>query len=350
MIGPEHIMEFIFSRRPLTHVLYWLVFFGFSCLYGIGQQEPFLVSVFLELIYLPVQIIASYVFIYCQLPLVHKKKYLLFLLSLILSGYIFYVLVHVNFDYGFGTYLITGHQTHSVLNILTDGTYILRYLADIYMVVFLTAGIKLSKDQIENRRLLESIESEKLKSEYNLLQSKIQPDFVLKALKCIQQSSITDIESTPNIISNLSDVLDYNLYQSQKAEISLEEEIKACYTYILLNLKSADSPGIVEIINDHQSKKVVVPLSILHVIDSFMNLLPLTDVSHSLFRIRSSETEIHIYLKFTIEQKRLNMTAPMTLPKPQNISLLRLHYPGQYTTEINHDETSIFMNLKLKGI
>lgn len=341
----DHILDYLFEHRVLTHVLYWLVFFLFSCFYGLGQGEPFLVSVFLEFVFLPIQIMASYVFMYFQIPLIAKKKYLAFICSIFIFGYIFYVLLHINNDYGLGTYLISGHQQHSFLEILMDGTYVTRFLADVYLVVFLTTGIKLIKNQIENKRLLESIQAEKIKSEYNLLQSKIQPTFLMNALQHIQKKSKTDIESTPETIAQLSEVLDYSLYQSRQEKIPIAKEIEACITYLSLFQKSSDYKKSFVITHDGTSQLSIVPLTLIHYVDAILQAIDFK-------AIQDFEANFIQDLKgvdFTIQYK--NEHPEMTgFPLPQkqiDASLLQVHYEHNYSIEIkNKSVTSIQLKLQ----
>jgi len=341
----EHILNYLFEHRVLTHILYWVLFFIFSCLYGLGQGEPLLVSVILELNFLPIQIVASYVFIYFQIPLLANKKYVLFILYLILFGYAFNVLLHINNDHGIGRFLISGHQQHPFPEIFTKG-FNIRYLVDIYLVVFLTTGIKLIKNQNENRQLIESIKAEKIKSEYNLLQSKVQPEFLMNALQYIQEKSKIDIDSTPETIAQLSEVLDYSLYQSRQDKIAIEKEIDACKTYLSLFQKSSQYEQAFTINQEGVSAKTVVPLTLVHYLDTIVQHIRFDSIEDFTVTFIQGDSGVDLIIKF----KHIKDDKP-SFQLAQHIfnsSLLQLHYDENYNIELlNKSVTSIQLKINL---
>ena len=230
----NNIIDYILTHRVVAHVLYWLALFFGALVYGQGMGEMWVVSVIFELIHLPFQIVATYVFIYWQLPLLYKKKYWVFGLLFLFIAYIFVGFIHINNDYGIGTMLSSWHKPHNLIEILTLPTFYLRYFVDLYVVVFITTIVKLIKDHFESRSLLEHLKTEKTKSEYVLLQRQVQPQFLLRSVGMIRDLSVSSPEKVPDLISSLADLLSYNLYQSKDKRVSIDHAFEKMKTYAVL--------------------------------------------------------------------------------------------------------------------
>jgi two-component system, LytTR family, sensor kinase len=84
---------------------------------------------------------------------------------------------------------------------------------------------KKKKDADEaNRRRLEA--------ELALLKSQINPHFLLNTLNNLYAIALTDPEKTPNALLKLSDMVKFILYDCQKTNITLEEDIDFISNYI----------------------------------------------------------------------------------------------------------------------
>ena len=228
------IMNYVLARRPLMHILYWLAVYGFLTIYSLGFGRPVKVSFFVILIDLPIQIIATYFLLYLQLPLLLKRRYILFIVYTLLLSYVFYLGVHFNNDYGIGTYLISWHKPHTVSEILLSGEFIMRNLVDIYIVVLITAIIKYIKNFLDSRGRIEILEAELADVQYQSLLGKIDPQLILDSLDRIILKSEEDSKELPQIIANLSEVLDGVLYKTRNEHHSLRLEIEQVKLYVHL--------------------------------------------------------------------------------------------------------------------
>ena len=268
-MGYSKILDQILNNRPVSHILYWIATVVISISYGIGYGEPIELAIILEKIALPIQIIATYIFIYIQLPLLYRKKYWVFFISFLIFSYIFHILMHVSNDLWFGKDVISYHTNHTFEQILQSGEYYLTYSVDIYLVVFITAGIKLIKDNLENKKKFEILEAEKAKKEYQYLQSRIQPEFLLNTLQLIENQSTTNNTLAAESIADLSEVLDYSLYKSDKSEISVSAEfrqMKLLAKLLVFNLETIENIHTTE--SNLLDTIKVKPMSLTKIIES----------------------------------------------------------------------------------
>lgn len=274
MIFYSKILDLILKHRVLSHLLYWVAIIVVSITYGIGYGEPLELAIILEKISIPIQILATYLFLYIQLPLLYVKRYLTFFISFLVSSYIFHVLLHINNDLFFGKKVISYHTNHTLQEILRSTEYYLTYMVDIYMVVFVTAGIKLIKDNLKNKEELEKISSEKAKKEYQYLQSRLQPEFLLNTLNLIEKQSKNNNELAAQSIADLSEVLDYNLYKSDETEVPIMVEyrqIELMTKLIVSNSENIEKLNITQ--NNLNTNIKVKPMSITKVMDHILNQL-----------------------------------------------------------------------------
>ncbi len=227
-------LNYLLTHRRLAHVLYWIAAFVFMALYGLGYGQPLTVSFFVIMVDFPVQILATYLFLYVQLPWLFEKSYVLFTLSVFAFGYLLYLAVHFNYDFGIGTYLISWHKPHTVAEILTSGEFLFRNIVDIYIVVFITAIIKYVKDYWASKSRIEQLETEVAQVQYNSVVGQIQPQLILDSLDVIIEKSGNKSPDAPQVIAHLSDVLDGVLYKTTTTHHTITAEITQLESYLQL--------------------------------------------------------------------------------------------------------------------
>lgn len=227
-------IDYILKTTRLKHFIYWLGILLFNIIYGFGYGQSLVVTLIISAMSLPITIAAYYLFMYKQLPLIQKRKYVMFTLSFSLMAFLFAILNHLNEDYGLGTFLVSWHRPHEVIDILTSAEFTFNYIINIYSIVFLTAGFKLAKEQFDNKSVLAQLEAEKTQAEYKYLQANLQPSLLMGSVNEIRKRSMTNIDEVPRLIESLSSLLDYTLYKSNETRSLIVPEIDQVRTYIYL--------------------------------------------------------------------------------------------------------------------
>ena len=227
-------LNYLLTHRRLSHVLYWIGALVFMAVYGLGYGQPLLVSFYVIMVDFPVQIAATYLFLYVQLPWLFKKRYVLFAITFIVFAFLLYLVVHFNYDFGIGTYLISWHKPHTAQEILTSGEFFFRNTVDIYIVVFITAIIKYVKDYWASKSRIEQLQTEVAQVQYNSVVGQIQPHLILDTLDRIIEKSSNKSKDTPQVIANLSDVLDGVLYKTRTTHHTVSAEIAQLESYLQL--------------------------------------------------------------------------------------------------------------------
>ncbi len=104
------------------------------------------------------------------------------------------------------------------------------------MLLHLTASTLL-RIYVEWRKVDEHqrrIENEKKQAEYNFMKAQLNPHFLFNSLNAIFALAISKSEHTSDAVMNLSELMRYMIYDSDRAAIRLEDELRYIENYISL--------------------------------------------------------------------------------------------------------------------
>ena len=278
--------EFIFSGRPVQrlyrHLLFWLVFlihFIIQNLITGGNvhealnSRSLVDSAFNALFFFPAYILSVYVFIKILLPLYFfRHRYVLFLL--LVAGLILFNFIACYFSGALYLHLIL--QTPFDKITFSDNRYnaIVNGLFLPVVILGITGGIKLAKNWYLEQKETERLAREKITKELQLLKNQLHPRFLFYSLHTVTRH----IESQPllaaNLILQLSDLLSYILYESDREWVLLDKEIEIIKSYLELQKKSSSSKLDTEInISGDTSRRYISPLLLLSFIENAFDFL-----------------------------------------------------------------------------
>tara|TARA_R110002020_G_scaffold198989_2_gene400392 strand:- start:206 stop:1282 length:1077 start_codon:yes stop_codon:yes gene_type:complete len=225
------------GKKVLLHSLFWIAvllfytfFFGLE---GTTFRTVFCFSAFL----LPVTICTTYTFIYKLIPeYLLMKKYTFFVLytiyTLIISG--FFIILSAFY----GLVFLSGMQWKEGLPISKS---ILFISIAVYLIVILACAYTLLKQNYKTSSKNEELKNAILESQLRLkeqqlqyLKMQIHPHFLFNTLNTLYGFALQQHDKTPDLILKLSNLLDYILYQTQKAQVPLQQEIDHILDYIAL--------------------------------------------------------------------------------------------------------------------
>lgn len=340
MAAFQTIINYIKQRRTLAHLLYWIGVILYIIVYSFGYNQPVGISFYIILVFLPVQILASYTFLYYQIPLLFKKKYLSFFFTFLPLAYLFYLIVHFNYDFGVGTRLISWHKPHTVSEIFTSLEDFFRLSIDIYIVVFVTAIIKFVKDYWASKSRMELLHAEVAQVQYNSLVAKIEPQLVLDTLDLIIDSSEKESKNTPEIIASMSEVLDGVLYKSRTGIHSIKKEVDHLEQY--LNLLSKVYPSIKQASFEkvlHDGQKNIKALGLQKVI-AYLFKSAKTQLSGAIWETLIMEQKDQLIVQISISE--LNKR---NLELPELNTIINTHFEEDFNYDILENEDEYVVKL-----
>lgn len=153
-----------------------------------------------------------------------RKKFLLYLLSLVGVTLLFFVLQ----DYArsfFTTPIMPGQNDFRPVRF---GPGLFMFL----LVTTLSTGIRITEELFKSEQRNKAIENDKLNAELSSLKSQINPHFLFNALNTIYSLTITESSKASEAVVNLSKLMRYVIQDSQGNTVPLKEEINHLEDFI----------------------------------------------------------------------------------------------------------------------
>lgn len=252
--------------RIIAHMLFWLAYWLYhSLIYGSYEQD-YLAQFKWESFYLPVKVAATYFTLYVLLPRYFlNRKYIGFALILGAS-LLFAAFMQRILDYA----IVYRVMDPSLLEEpFFSATPILKIIIGIYPVVALAAFIKLGKHWYERDRLARELEKDKLEAELKFLKAQIHPHFLFNTLNNLYALTLKGSEQAKEVVLKLSDLLSYMLYDGNKRQVNLDEELDVIETYLTLEkIRYGDRLKISYTVNGNTGDKQIPPMLVIPFVEN----------------------------------------------------------------------------------
>lgn len=228
------------GKRILLHSLFWLVVLLFFTFFFGFEGASFKTIITFSAFFLPVTMGTTYVFIYKLIPdYLILKKHLKFFLYSVAAFLISASYITLSAFYGLILTLGYGYQenfplTKSLIYILIS-VYLVVAIASAFSLLKYNYSASAKNEELKNRILEAQLKLKEQELQY--LKMQIHPHFLFNTLNTIYGLSLTNNKSTPEMILQLSELLDYILYQTKKPLVKLEDEINHIRNYIDLERK-----------------------------------------------------------------------------------------------------------------
>ena len=174
---------------------------------------------------------AYYTLRHYQLPkLYNQKKWLLFGVSLLITSVGFYVIWRVA---GILWMDDLYYRNTRDLPFWSAAQYLVQTV-QFYSPAIALLAIDTYNDRQREKLRLEQLEKEKLATELKFLKAQINPHFLFNTLNNLYSFVVNQSPKAPDIILQLSGKIDYVLYQSQKNNVPLREELNCIENFLKL--------------------------------------------------------------------------------------------------------------------
>lgn len=208
----------------------------FYALLSMSGADPWGYQMILYLAPLPMQVMATYFLVYYQLPrLLMRKRYVLFLLSVMASFYALPMMARLCTIYVVEPLTRVGFEQEPVSEVLTDLVYLIsNYFPVVYVYPFLLLALKAIKDRYQEMHRSAVLEKEKAENELKFLKAQIHPHFLFNTLNSLYALTLTKSDLAPEVVLKLSELLDYMLYQTTEKRVPIAKEVKLMQNYLEL--------------------------------------------------------------------------------------------------------------------
>lgn len=226
------------TRQTLSfQLLFWTALFVFGTvrIYGEYDGEISKEMIIYNFCHWIFQIVgANFIYFFLIRCFFDRKKYLEFSVYLILCLYTISVINRFFIVY-IAEPLFTSEDKDSLLDIFTDIPYLLlHYTFPIISGAFIFISVMFIIRYKDEKEHTVQLQKEKTELELQSLKSQLNPHFLFNTLNNIYSLSISHSDKTSQSISQLSDMLDYILYNGQKKWVRISDEMDIIKHYIAL--------------------------------------------------------------------------------------------------------------------
>jgi LytS/YehU family sensor histidine kinase len=198
-----------------------------------------------------------------------------------------------------------------------------------------------------------NLEKEKLEAELKFLKSQIHPHFLFNTLNNLYALTLKKSDKAPEMVIQLSNLLEYTLYSGKETEVGLNEELKQIRGYIdLEKLRFGDRLKITTDIEGNVDRLMIAPLLLLPFVENSFKHGASTDLKTPFIDINVIVKDN--LLRFSIRNSKGNESEKSEGYK-EGIGLknvkrrLELLYPRKHSLEIveEHDTFSVGLTVEL---
>ena len=342
------ILRTITRNSIFLHILFWVLsYFTLLSLFSTSSEISKV-----DHIYTAVFLLTLSVAVYINLKILVPKflssqkfySYGALILIVLLIGSLFNILLFSRFiDYMLPGYYFISY--YSFIDILK------------FFVVFIaiTTLLKLSKEWFqlkEAKQKLAETEKEKVEIELKALRSQVNPHFLFNSLNVIYSLALKNSKDTPEIITRLSDILRYVLYDSNVGQIKLRDEVALIDNYLGIQKHRIDSSSQV-VFNKKIKEDVLIPPMIL---------LPLVENSFK-HGIKADVTETFVHINLSTKDHEITFEIENNKGRTDSIKekteggigienirqRLNILYPDKHSFEISENDHIFKVTLKLQN-
>lgn len=341
----------VFNKRPVMHVFFWIVFvLAGSFIFSYQQNFPYQFYLINFLVHLPLFLLYTYGVIYFLVPgLLLKGKYELFFSALLLLTCLSALL-----RIAVGRYVYFALFIPEILYpkvwISTEIFLINGFWIVAPAVVF--AMFKYYKNWLNSQTLANEAERKQLASELQVLKAQLNPHFLFNTFNNLYVLALQKSDKTPEVISKMSDLFHYVLYECNSVEVPVAKEIKLIGDYIQLEeLRYSDRLSI-KIQKEIDNPEFLIPPMMLY-----------TFVENCFKHGCSNDPDSPwINLNIKVSANRFEFEASNSIPKLvysrkqqdggvglTNIKRrLELLYPANHRLEIRNDDAVFVVHLEIQ--
>ncbi|HYF70122.1 MAG TPA: histidine kinase [Ohtaekwangia sp.] len=346
-------MKTIFSTRKVLwlHVSFWCVYISFN-LYQLSTFQRRVDSfdwghaLGMMVFHLVCTLLIAYLNYFYFLPrFLHRRKLLLYLIEFgIPFAGIVYLRVYVQRHFV--------HEPEFLERYFNSPWFVFQLSAITLFIVIFIGLLRFVGDWFEFEAAKKEVENEKLTAELNFLKAQINPHFLFNTLNNLYYLAYTKSDNTTEVISKLSHVMRYMIYDASHSQVLLSKEVEYMEDYISLERLRLNNkiPITFTVKGDTVSVSVAPLILITFLENAFKHGIPTNSAEAWINISIEVRDEICIYRVENSKLKGPNQHEKSGIGLINVKRRLELSYPGRYTLDIQDmtDRYSIELNLSLK--
>jgi two-component system, LytTR family, sensor histidine kinase AlgZ len=340
-------MQTFFQRNRILvlHLSFWCVYLSFFLYQSSRWAEDWRRIAIAVVSTLPFTLLITYSNYFYFLPrFLEKKKIGQYLLEFVIP-FALVVYARVQLE----RYLLRIYEMRS--DYLYTTQFVVHVSAVTLFIVIFVAMLRFAQEWFELETRKKEVENEKLTSELNFLKAQINPHFLFNTLNNLYYLAYTQSPNTTEVISKLSQMMRYMIYDSNHPRVMLSKEIEYMENYISLEKMRLNNEIPIDFtVKGNVQGVMIVPLILITFLENAFkhgvsNNHPGAWVKLSI-DIRGKECT------YTVANSKLAVANTSAGEKSgiglQNVRRrLELSYPGQYTLHVAEPADQYVVQLHL---
>lgn len=323
------------SYRWVVHTLVWAAYCSFTLLPVLIKGGT--TAKLYHLAHVVILMGTIYANIYWLMPkylLVEKyKRYFLFAIPLMLLGILLICYSAFMLDYPPEEKFFIKKTLSSIIGYITE-----------FMVLSM---YKAAKEWYLKAKRTKQLEYEKVQAELGLLRSQLDAHFLFNTLNNLYLLVLKKSDKAPGAILMLSDLLSYNIYESNKSKVLIKKELDFIKSYIDLQKLRLSDDQVVEYNVSGESEAEVEPLILFNFVENAFkhanDLVIINDVAYYVYiNIKLSEDELLLVIVNSYKENKMNIDINKGIGLDNTIKRLDLVYGENYELNISKESNSIF--------
>jgi sensor histidine kinase YesM len=341
------LLEILFNNWWLRHILFWICILNyFTWGFGIGPTGDVKSQYIRILWFIPGFMAVVYTLLYFLIPrFLVKKKYFNFILGFM--GLIVFAILYVE------VFQLNYHSTNKFVGFdFRWGKNILPFIH----VAGIAISIKFIKYAYFQEDRAVKARQQKTIAELELLKAQIHPHFLFNTLNNLFAHTLRNSTDSPQIVSRLSNLLRFMIYESRQDFIPLAEEIKLLNNYIdLEKLRYGQELDMSVTFTGDLENKLIRPLLLLPLIENSFKHGMSQQLEKKWIQL-AMEVDQHILYFKLANSKDPKQVKTEVRGKSKGIGLenvrrrLELLYPGKYKMEVLDQDDVFLIDITLEII
>jgi len=301
-----------------------------------------------------IQIIVAYGVIYFLIPRFFNKGYKIsfgiLLIALILASFFLYSLIRINYlevrYYDYYLIIMPDYIKLDAIDRLKDFRVMLSKAIMYLTPTCLLLLIGFYQDQ---KKYLELNEQKKT-AELSALKNQLNPHFLFNTLNNLYALSLKKSDKAPEVISKLSDILDYMLYRCNDKYVSLYKEIELIENYIELEKVRYGNRANISFKVDVPEEVKIAPLVLLSFVENAFKHGVSQEINEGTIDIdlKASSDQISFSISNSIPRASEESRAESNSIGLKNVrKQLELIYNDSYNLETKRIEDTYHVQLKV---
>lgn len=331
------------------HILFWVIIYVLWTYMKSGYVigSPYLL---INILNVGIYMAAFYTLKHLQLPLLYQKgKYLYFGLSILAMTILFYLIWRIN-----GVWWLDDFREYNFGRFFVGPVDYMIQSVQFYSPAVLLIAWEAHIDRRAEQERMQQLEKEKLSTELKFLKAQLNPHFLFNTLNNLYSYVVNGSPKAPDMVLRLSGILDYVLYKSQQASVSLKEELDAIENFLALEKIRYGDRLEVAYENDGNTSARISPLLLLSIVENAFKHGASGDIENP--KIKINIREVDDAISCTVWNTKSKHQGELNDEYKEGIGLsnikrqLNLVYPDSHELIIEDKADSFHLSLNLKPL